>query len=103
MNDYPDNLHDLCVYKIKSHTTKVRDDVHWFVQNYKGQEAALTVGKYKGRSCLIDGVISDNGEILFLCMVTRAGTEPNQKQFLKSDAEAQSYRPFSHFTVLRDE
>jgi len=75
-------------------------------EDYMGKEVTLTVQwpkEARGRAALIDGIIVDDGIPLFLCAVTRSGTEPEERDFLNSANWTRSYRPWSDFIVLDEQ
>lgn len=75
-------------------------------EEYMGKEVTLVLGwpkDAKGRAALIDGIIIDDGVPLFLCMVTRSGTEPTDRDFLNSHSWTRSYRPWEQFIVLDEQ
>lgn len=71
---------------------------------YIGQEVALLgcERRARGRRAIIAGVICQDGVPLFLCMVTVAGTDPKDRQFLNGPTWSRQYRPWSDFVVLSE-
>lgn len=72
----------------------------WLKDSYANKEVTLIKGKYSGRAALITDVAIEQGEIVFLCMVSRSGTEPSERDFLNSDAASRSYMLYHEFLVM---
>lgn len=78
-------------------------NVAHFKRLFLGKEVTL-LGTFprisRGRSAVIDNVAIINGEVMFLCMVIRSGTEPEDRDFLNSAAWTRSYWKLDQFVVL---
>lgn len=74
----------------------------WFDETYLNKEVTLIncERRARGRAALITGFLVQNGELLFLCMVARSGTEPKDKNFLNGPVWSRSYRTRAEFLML---
>lgn len=75
-----------------------------FKRLFMGKEVTLlnTFPKVsRGRSAVIDGVAIIDGVVVFLCMVTRSGTDPADRDFINGPAWTRSYLPLTEFVVLQ--
>lgn len=83
---------------------KVRTVTAMAQERFEGKEVTLlhNAGKYRGRAAVITHVYCERGVMMFLCMVTRAGTNPEDRDFLcASDPRSRMYRPIEDFVVLK--
>lgn len=70
---------------------------------YLGRCVRLTLpGGRNGRFAIIEDVALDSGEFIFLCMVTRSGTNPHDHDFLNSTADTRTYHHYSDFEFVDD-
>jgi hypothetical protein len=72
---------------------------------YMGKTVKIVAGsnrKARGRLAVIDGIIIENGEPLFCCMVIRLNSDPRELRFVNNEAWTRAYRRWEDFEIVEE-